>query len=260
MSENISKHEVRAAFARAAGRYDAVADYQREVGKRLRAGLPWAALEGLALDLGCGTGHGSALLAHALPGLTLFAADFALPMLQAQTTALPLPPIRLCADAHALPLAAASLDFCWSNLALQWCDPHRALGEIARVLKPGARLAFTTLGPGTFAELRQAFASVDGYRHTLDFHDEDVLLKALTEAGLHVVRSKRSTLVQHQADLRSLLAGVRELGANRVTGGNRRAGLMGKRAWQRLVAAYEAQRAPEGLPLSYDTFFIYAEK
>lgn len=253
-------HDVRLAFGRAAPRYDEVADYQREVGKRLRAGVPWSGLAGHAVDLGCGTGHGTTLLGHAYPSLLITAVDFALPMVQRMECHLPIPPARLCADLHALPLADASVDFVWSSLALQWCDPERALLEIARVLKPGGRVAFSTLGPETFSELRQAFSSVDGYRHTLDFHDEPVWHAALAEADLKTVRWKRTTMTQFEPELKPLLAGVRDLGANRITGGNRRTGLMGKQAWRRLVEAYEAHRTSNGLPLSYDTFFIYAEK
>ena len=252
----MSASDVRQAFARAADRYDAMADFQQQVGLRLLADLPWSGLHGLCLDLGCGTGHGSGLLTRAFPGLELLALDFALPMVARRPAA----SLRLCADAQALPLADACVDACWSSLAMQWCDPGRFLAEAARVLKPGGRIALSTLGPNTFAELRQAFAAVDGYRHTIDFCDEAALRQALTDAGLALCRWQRRTITLHRPDLRGLLAGVRDLGANRVRGDNRRSGLMGKTAWQRLLAAYEALRQPEGLPLSYDTFFLYAEK
>ncbi|HEY3433836.1 MAG TPA: malonyl-ACP O-methyltransferase BioC [Rhodocyclaceae bacterium] len=252
--------EVRHAFGRAAHRYDAVADYQQEVGKRLLAGRPWLELSGRALDLGCGTGHGTALLQHGFPALNLTALDFALPMVSHLATVLSPRPTRLCADAQALPFRPDSFDFCWSSLTMQWCDPVQVFAEIARILKPGGRLALSTLGPETFAELRQAFAGVDEYRHTIDFLPESSLKVALSEAGLNAVRWERKTITRYRPDLRSLLAGVRDLGANRVTGGNRRSGLMGKAAWLKLQAAYEALRIPQGLPLSYDTFFIYAEK
>jgi malonyl-CoA O-methyltransferase len=252
--------EVRQAFGRAAPRYDAVADYQQEAGRRLLAGQPWPELAGRCLDLGCGTGHGVALLAEAFPDLAVTAVDFALPMLTQLATVLSPPPSRICADAHALPLRANSFDLCWSGLTLQWCDPGLTFGEIARVLKPGGRLALSTLGPGTFAELRQTFATVDTHRHTLDFIDEQALHDALASSGLHLVHRERRAITSYRPELRGLLALVRELGANRVLGGNRRQGLMGKAAWQRLLNAYEGLRTEQGLPLTYDTLFFYAEK
>ena len=255
-----SAHEIRHAFGRAAPRYDAVAAYQQEVGKRLLAGRPWLALAGDGLDLGCGTGHGSTLLTHAFPALALTAVDFALPMVSRLAGVIAPPPLLLCADAQELPLRPDYFDFCWSSLALQWCDPGRGFGEIARGLKPGGRLLLSTLGPETFKELRLAFAAVDDHRHTNDFCSEPALRLAVAQAGLRIMRWERKTITRHSPDLRSLLVGVRELGANRVVGGNRRSGLLGKAAWQRLLAAYDAQRTAQGLPLSYDTFFIYAEK
>lgn len=173
---------------------------------------------------------------------------------------------RICANAQALPLRDACIDLYWSSLAMQWCDPAPFLAEAARVLRRGGRLAVSTLGPGTFAELRQAFADVDHYQHTIPFRDEPELRAALLEAGFKAIRIERVAMVRHHPDLRSLFRGIRDLGANRVintTGDHavqRRTGLMGKAAWQRFTAAYEALRIDAGLPLTYDTFFLYAEK
>lgn len=256
----MSQREIRQAFGQAAHRYDDVADYQQEVGKRLLAGRPWANLSGYCLDLGCGTGHGSALLSQGFPDISLTALDFALPMVDHLSRALATPPLRLCADAQALPLQDGVFDVCWSSLTLQWCDPRQVFTEIARVLQPGGRLLLSTLGPETFGELHHAFTTVDRHRHINDFPAAAHVLQALAQAGLRLVRWERKTIIRHAPDLRSLLAGVRELGANRITGGNRRSGLMGRQAWQRLQAAYEVHRTELGLPLAYDTFFLYAEK
>ena len=51
--------------------------------------------------------------------------------------------------------------------------------EAARVLQPGGQVAFSTLCPDTFAELRAAFADVDQHRHTLPFNQPDSLQAAL---------------------------------------------------------------------------------
>jgi hypothetical protein len=71
---------------------------------------------------------------------------------------------------------------------------------------------------------------------------------------------RQETLIRHHADTRSLLAEVRDIGANRSIGGTRRTGLMGKTAWRRFEEACEAQRMPAGLPLSYETLLICAQK
>ena len=143
---------------------------------------------------------------------------------------------------------------------MQWCDTHRVAQEFHRVLNAGGHLAATTLGSNTFVELRRAFAGVDGYRHTNDFLDEAGLRDAITLSGLTVCTLRRVEMVRHYADLRSLLASVRDLGANRVAKGNRRPGLMGKAAWRRFTGNYERMRTAQGLPLTYDTYFVLASK
>ncbi|MBS0324748.1 MAG: methyltransferase domain-containing protein [Proteobacteria bacterium] len=210
---------------------------------------------GPILDAGCGTGHGTHLLGRCWPGADILALDFALPMVAAVVDT----GQRLCADMESLPLASSSMGGYWSNLAMQWCDSRRVAGEAARVLRPGGWLAVSTLGPGTFAELRQAFAGVDAHRHTLVFPARQAVAAAFTGVGLRITLEQRS-LLRHYPDLGSLLAAVRELGASRVTGAGRRTGLMGKVAWQRFAANYEALRQPRGLPLSYDVFFILGQR
>ena len=247
---------VRGAFARAADRYDTVADYQREAANRLLAQLPADFNPGAVLDAGCGTGHGLALMAARWPLANLLGADFALPMLQHT----PIAAQRVCADAEHLPLAPAQFDLYWSNLAMQWCDAGQFISEACRVMRAGAMFAATTLGPATFAELSQSFNGVDNYRHTNEFVDVEPLQRHLATAGLTIASFQRVEITRHFPDLRALLASVRELGANRVSAARRRPGLMGKTAWQRFSNNYERLRSEQGLPLTYDTFFIIAHK
>ena len=74
--------------------------------------------------------------------------------------------VPVCGDIEQLPLRAATFDFAWSNLALQWMnDPPRAFAELKRVLAPGGLLMFSTFGPDTLRELRAAYAETDNYTH-----------------------------------------------------------------------------------------------
>ena len=249
---------VRSAFARAAPRYDAVADFQREAGERLLTECRIECAPQHVLDAGCGTGHGVKLIAQRWPGAQIIALDFAAPMLGQLPPGLPTLP--LCGDMESLPLASASIDLVWSSLAMQWCDTGRVMQEFQRVLRPGCHLAATTLGPGTFAELRQAFAGIDEFRHTNDFIDEARLCDTLCGAGFDLLTLQRVEMQRHYSDLRSLLGSVRELGANHVAARNRRPGMMGKMAWRHFVDNYERMRTPNGLPLTYDIYFILACK
>jgi malonyl-CoA O-methyltransferase len=90
-------------------------------------------------------------------------------------------PLAVCADFLRLPLADASVELVWSNLALHWVnDPLEALREFERVLAPGGLLMFSTLGPDTLRELRAA-AGRARVHEFIDMHDLGDMLVA---AGL----------------------------------------------------------------------------
>lgn len=252
------KRRIRAAFARAAAGYDAAAALQREVCARLLAQLGDAPPARI-LDAGCGTGYGARLLRERWPRAEIVAADFAEAMAATARRSAPAGTACAVADVEALPFADAAFDLCWSSLTVQWCDAAAALAEAARVLRGDGRLALSTLGAGTFAELRAAFAEVDRHRHTLDFAAADRLADVAQTAGLRDAALARATITLHYPDLRQLLGAVKAIGANALGEGRRR-GMMGKAAWQALTAAYERRRTAAGLPASYDVILLTARK
>ena len=261
MTQPSLKARVRVAFDRAATSYDAAAIVQRVVCERLLgkgafSSAAAAPQQPSILDAGCGTGYGARLLRVRWPQARITAADFAPAML---TLARKHSDDCCAADIEHLPFAAQSFDLWWSSLAIQWCAADAVFAEAARVLRPGGRLAVSTLGPQTFAELEDAFAGVDPYRHTLPFSEPQAISDALAGAGLANVELRRETHQVHYPDLKTLLRAVKAIGAHNV-GGGARSGMMGRAAWQRVEAAYEAHRQAEGLPASYDVVFAYAEK
>jgi malonyl-CoA O-methyltransferase len=251
-----AKQRVRVSFERAAPTYNAAAVLQRQVCERLLADLELPIAAPRILDAGCGTGYGARLLRAHWPVARLTAADFAPAMLaQARHAA----DACCAADIEALPFANQSFDAWWSSLTVQWCDTRRVFAEAARILGPHGRLAVSTLGPGTFSELRQAFSGIDPYRHTLSFSEPEAIGQALEAAGLSNISLRRETMTLHYPDLKTLLRAVKAIGANAV-GDGARTGLMGRTAWQALETAYERQRTEAGLPASYDVILAYASK
>lgn len=252
-----SKAQVRSAFDAAASGYDSAAPVQRAVCAalliQLQAQCPQLAPP-CVLDAGCGTGFGAQLLQQAYPSAQLLRLDFAAAMLAHAAPGAP-----LCADLEALPLRAASVDLYWSSMALQWCDLGAALGEAARVLRPGGVLALSTLGPQTFAEIGAAFAQVDAaHPHTLAFQNPQAVQAQAQQAGLQVLGVQRQRHSAWYPQLRTLLRAIKGVGAHTVPG--RRHGLLGRHAWARIEAAYEALRTSQGLPAHYDVITLIARR
>ena len=256
-TETGHKRRVRQAFDRAAGRYDDAAVVQREICARLAAfarAHPCRRAVERVLDAGCGTGYALGLLRAAHPGAELLAVDFAPAMLARVATS-----TRLCADLERLPLRAACIDALWSSLAVQWCTPTRALTEIARVLRPGGCAWLATLGPATLHELRTAFRTVDTAEHVLHFHDASVWAQAARSAGLRVAAIDQGPSWARAADLRTLLGGIKAIGAHGIGSAPRQP--LGRAGWRTLEAAYERWRDADGLlPASYDVILLAVEK
>ncbi|MFZ4538605.1 malonyl-ACP O-methyltransferase BioC [Propionivibrio sp.] len=251
------KQRIRESFDRAAATYDGAAVVQRQVCESL---LEDFFLSGLTpariLDAGCGTGYGARLLRARWPAAHITGVDFAPAMLN---HALRDSDVCLAADIEKLPLDEASFDLWWSSLTIQWCDSDAVFLEAARVLKPGGQLALSTLGPNTFHELRQAFASIDQHRHTLPFSEPDAIRESLVRAGFGNVDLRRKKHTVYYPDLKTLLRAVKDIGAHNV-GEGARSGMMGRHAWKKVQATYEQHREPAGLPASYDVILGYARK
>jgi malonyl-CoA O-methyltransferase len=251
-----AKEDVSSSFSRAAESYDSVAKLQREVGKRLLTHLDVApTAPDRLLDLGCGTGFFQQDLVAMYPGATYIGLDLAPGMIEYARTRSSGNGHWIVGDAESLPLATESLDVVFSSLAVQWCHrPEWFLAELARVLKPGGRCVFTTLGPDTLRELRQAWAAVDSYQHVNTFLPSKALIAAAGRvSGIELVLSTERHCMQYQR-VGELLAELKSLGAHNM---NRRrpAGLTSRKTLQGMLQAYESWRVDGLLPATYDVIF-----
>jgi len=251
----IDKGSARRSFEQAATGYDRAAVLQREIADRMLERLDYVRLEPqLVLDLGAGTGYAIAALQKRYRKARIIALDFAFGMLrQARRRGSWLNrPRCVCADVESLPLADASVDLVFSNVALQWCnDIQRTFEECLRVLKPGGLLMFSTFGPDTLRELREAWAATDGFSHVspfLDMHDVgDALMRARFSDP--VIDAERLTVTYDQ--VRDLMRDLKGIGAHNATS-ERPRGLTGRRRLAAVEQAYEIHRRDGRLPASYE--------
>ena len=254
----LSKAAIARSFGRASERYDAAARLQAVVRDELLSRLEGLSIEPrVVLDLGAGTGLATAQLKRRYRKALVVALDLAAGMLRvARRQSRFWRPIRcLAGDATRLPLRDASVDVVFSNLRLQWCEGlDAALAEIARVLKPGGLLLFSSFGPDTLRELRSAWASVDDAVHVNAFIDMHDLGSALQRAGFSEPVLDVDRHVLRYADAMALMRELKAIGAQNANAGRPRA-LTGRGRLARLIEAYERLRSDTGLPATYEVVY-----
>ncbi|HEY7754098.1 MAG TPA: malonyl-ACP O-methyltransferase BioC [Steroidobacteraceae bacterium] len=242
---------------RASATYDEHAVLQARVRAELIRRLDWIAFTPqTVLDLGCGTGQGALALAARWPGARVIAMDASPGMLgQLARHDAAGRCERLCADARSLPLAEAGIDLVFSNLMLQWCDDlDAAFAEVARVLRPRGLFTFTTLGPDTLVELRDAWRAAGPGEHVIPFTDMHDIGDGLVRAGLAepVLDVLRYTLTY--PDLGALARDLRATGAGNALAGRPR-GLTGRARFAAVRRAYERHRRDGSLPATCEVIF-----
>ena len=258
----LDKAAIRLSFERAATTYDDYAILQREIQSRLLERIEFQryAPETI-LDLGCGTGSASRMMAGRYAGANIIALDWAPAMLgridpvpeagrQAGRNLSP-----LCADMHALPLAARSVDLVFSNLALQWSyDLPAVFREFRRIMKADAMLVFTSFGPDTLYELKQAWRSVDENPHVNDHPDMHDVGDELLAAGFREPVMDAERLTMEYADVMTLMRELKAIGAHNVAS-NRQHGLTGKASLKEMLNSYEAFKRGDRYPASYEVIY-----
>ena len=256
----LDKDAIRSSFDRAASSYDHYAVLQREVESRLLERIEFQRHEpNMILDLGCGTGSASRTLAKQFPQASVIALDWAPAMLaQAGEGSEKYSGgglNRLCADMHAMPLAARSADLIFSSLALQWSyDIPAVFREFRRIMKADAMLVFTCFGPDTLYELKQAWRAVDDLPHVNDYPDMHDIGDELLAAGFRepVMDAERLTL--EYPDVMSLMRELKGIGAHNVAS-KRSHGLTGKTRLKTMLEAYEPFRCGDRYPASYEIIY-----
>lgn len=194
------------------------------------------------IDLGTGDARHLKLLQRRFKKASVFGADLSLARLDSASTKRRFwrrRPLLICLDAdETLPFAKNSFDLVISNMMLPWLSQaDKLIAEINRVLVKDGSYFFSTVGPDTLIELRQAWAEVDDNQHVsffLDMHDVGDLM---VRSGMAdpVMDTERITVTYSSVD--TLLDELSGLGFINVLNGRRR-GLTAASVRRRLKAAY----------------------
>jgi malonyl-CoA O-methyltransferase len=234
-SPAIDRRAARRRFERSAGTYPKFSRLESEVSARMLERLDYIRLQpGRVLDAGSGPPRRE--LRRRYPHAMTIALDFSLAMLPRPGMLARLTgsnELAVCADMQYLPLADASVDLVWSNMALHWLsDPLPALREFRRVLAPNGLLMFSTLGPDSLKELRAA-AGERRVHAFLDMHDLGDMLLA---AGLAAPVMDMELITLEYPDADTLLGDLRGSGQTSARA-DRPRGLAGRAFAERLRRA-----------------------
>ena len=133
----------------------------------------------------------------------------------------------------------------WANMILHGViDPPALFARWHELLGVDGFVAFSCLGPGTLAELRELYASLGWPAPTPGFVDMHDLGDMLVAAGFADPVLDQETLTLSWASAEALLAELRQLGGNAAP--DRFAGLRTPAWRRRLVAALEARAGADG--------------
>lgn len=181
--------------------YEKSSSQQFKWARELLAGLDLAGTERM-LDIGCGDGKVTAVIASRLPAGSVLGIDTSSDMIRHARSRCPpeLHPNLSFEVADARDLHCnAQFDVVFSNAALHWVVDHRPLlAGISRALRPAGKVLLQMGGKGNAAETVAAVERVmatdpwrgyfDRFQFPYGFHDPPDYRQWLLDAGLEPVR------------------------------------------------------------------------
>ena len=258
------KTEISKAFNNHANQYEQAAKIQAEIGDRLFERLHYLKIKPqYILDLGCGPGVFSQRLKKYYPDALVVGFDLAYGMLnQAKSKQgwwhkWPL----VNGDMTAMPFATGLFDLVFANQVIHWSSSlPGVMSELNRVMNAGGCLMFSTLGPDTFCEIRQAWSTIDTHAHVNDYVDMHDLGDCLLAEHFLDPVVDMDMLTAHYSSVKQLLHSLKAQGVRNINAA-RNSGLTGKRSWHQFEQAMSAFGTDEGkFPLTYEVVYGHAWK
>jgi|SaaInl5LU_22_DNA_1037371.scaffolds.fasta_scaffold28110_2 malonyl-CoA O-methyltransferase len=262
----LDKSQVARQFSRAASGYQQVSDIQNRMADRLLDLVPeQLAPPSQVVDLGCGAGYLTGLLADRYVGSNILGLDIAEGMLKASGNyfrgrGLPKNdiPELVYGDMESLPLRSNVVDLVFSNAALQWTDCDQSLAEIFRILAPGGLAMLTTFIEGTLAEW-QPCLNANGLDGVHQLQSMDDLISAAQCSGADLILSDTHTYQIGHNSAQAMLESTKRMGATNAQR-ERRQGLMGRQLYQNLIRGLEQEFLGREYYSTYQVGFLILKK
>lgn len=219
----INKNQVVRRFGRSSTSYDEHAVVQKHMAATLQALLHKTGVFNRILEIGCGTGGLTKMLAALYPQASILATDISPDMLAAaQDNLSDFTNIRYAVEDGEQLQTRETFDLIVSNATFQWFNNHRQsyTGFFKRLSANGC-LAYATFGPQTFYELHQSFATANhllnsqcDIRHGQHFPAALKLQRSMEDAGFQDVLCTEEELREYFPTVKDFLRSVKKVGAN----------------------------------------------
>ena len=211
------KKRIRESFNRRADTYDSFAIVQKEVAERIFDRLSAIKIHPqLILDLGCGTGFLTQKIAALYPNAKIIPLDFSEEMLRVcKSKVNKINPI--CADIENIPIDESRFDLIISSLTLHWAtDLYSTFTKIHKLLKNDGCFLFSSIGPDTLFELREALSKINAQERVNRFIDMHHYGDALLNIGFSdPVVDNEKIIIEYQS-FSDVLKSLKKIGANTV--------------------------------------------
>jgi malonyl-CoA O-methyltransferase len=250
-------------FSLAAPAYERLSLVQQAAAKRLFQGLAFLGNATRILDVGCGTGALTRLLAATWPRAEVLGIDLAPGMIeQARRATGDAPQPRFLVSDTLQFTATIPFDLIVSSSSLHWMQPlDRTFAHLAAQLAPGRPFAFSLMLEDTLKELHALRREVaPSTPPAARMPSADHVRAALRAAGLRIEMEEEEEHIVQASDATAMLRDLRDLG---VTGGplSRGERPLNRRELRQLIDAYDIRhRSEHGVSATYHVGYFWGSR
>lgn len=222
----ISKNQVARRFGKMSHSYDEYAKVQKSMAVTLQQLAKTTVRPLKILEIGCGTGYLTRLIAGLFPQASILATDIAPGMLSAARSNLrDFPNIHYALEDGENLRTTDTFDLIISNAVFQWFNDYPgAYRSFFDHLRPGGYLLYATFGPHTFRELHASFQAAAeilgldaGSRHGQSFPASADLHMLMTGLGYTEVFHREEYFREYFPAVKDFLTSIKKIGANNAS-------------------------------------------